>query len=215
VPSRKYFDRGIVGNSSRAVRNRAFFVFSRNRHSPTGSGGDITRVARELGVAMCRRSVSGAPAIGCASRQLIGTPGAGVLVVPTYDRDSPMCLRSRRDRADHHRELAPGIISARCSRRGAGCGSARRLEPHDARIGISAALRVRIWPRRGGCSKKRSRSDPANSMAFSDLSFASHFVAVFGWDDDPAGRSPAPARRLAGGRDRRQRRQRPHGAGAP
>jgi adenylate cyclase len=202
-PEQEYFADGIVEDIITALsRNRAFFVISRNTtFTYKGPAVDIARVSRELGVRyVLEGSVRRAGNRVRITAQLIDAASGRHLWADRYDREMADVFAVQDEIARTITgELAPGIISAEMQQ-------ARRkdegqLDAWDRTM--RAHWHIRRFTRDDLAEARRLLEeaieiDPANSMAFSDLSFASHFVGVFGWDEDAAGsfaRSGEAARR--------------------
>src|SRR5215471_8231518 len=100
--------------------------------------------------------------------------------------NSPTCSRYRkRSRKTISGELAPGILSAEMHQ-------ARRKDPSQLGawdLTMRAHWHIRRFTREDMAEARLRLEeaialDPANSMALSDLCFAHHFEAVFGWQEN-------------------------------
>src|SRR5262249_45876047 len=161
------------------------FVISRSTSfTYEGSGVDIGKVARELNVRyVLEGSVRRAGNRVRITAQLIDAETAYHLWVDRYDRELTDVFAVQDEIAQSSTgAIAPGIMSAEIQH-------ARRKEPgqRDAwdRTG-RAHWHIRRFTQSDLAEARRLLDeaimlDPSNSMAFSDLAFARHFEAVFGW----------------------------------
>jgi adenylate cyclase len=187
----EYFSEGITEDIiTNLSRNRAFFVISRSTSfTYKGSGIDIGKVARELNVRyVLEGSVRRAGNRVRITAQLIDAETGHHLWGDRYDRELADVFAVQDEIAQSITgAIAPGIISAEIQH-------AQRKEPSqlDAwdRI-VRAHWHIRRFTQSDLAEARRLLDeaivlDPSNSMAFSDLAFALHFEAVFGWGDGPA-----------------------------
>jgi adenylate cyclase len=187
----EYFADGIVEDIITALsRNRAFFVISRNTtFTYKGPAIDVAKVARELGVRyVLEGSVRRAGNRVRITAQLIDTASGHHLWADRYDRELADVFAVQDEIAQTITgELAPGIIAAEMQQ-------ARRKDPSQLDAWdrtMRAHWHIRRFTREDLAEARRLLEeaielDPANSMAFSDLAFAHHFEAVFGWGEDVA-----------------------------
>ena len=187
----EYFADGIVEDIITALsRNRAFFVISRNTtFTYKGPAIDVAKVARELGVRyVLEGSVRRAGNRVRITAQLIDTASGHHLWADRYDRELADVFAVQDEIARTITgELAPGIIAAEMQQ-------ARRKDPSQLDAWdrtMRAHWHIRRFTREDLAEARRLLEeaielDPANSMAFSDLAFAHHFEAVFGWGEDVA-----------------------------
>ena len=199
----EYFADGIVEDIITALsRNRAFFVISRNTtFTYKGPAVDVARVARELGVRyVLEGSVRRAGNRVRITAQLIDAATGHHLWADRYDRDLADVFAVQDEIARTIiGELAPGIIAAEMQQ--ARRKDASQLDAWDRTM--RAHWHIRRFTREDLAEARRLLEqaialDPANAVAFGDLSFALHFEAVFGWADDLAqavARSGSVARR--------------------
>jgi TolB-like protein/class 3 adenylate cyclase/cytochrome c-type biogenesis protein CcmH/NrfG len=190
-PEQEYFADGIVEDIITALsRNRAFFVISRNTtFTYKGSAIDVARVARELGVRyVLEGSVRRAANRVRITAQLIDAANGRHLWADRYDRDLADVFAVQDEIAQTIAgELAPGIISAEMQQ-------ARRKDPSQLDAWdrtMRAHWHIRRFTREDLAEARRLLEqaielDPTNAMALGDLSFAYHFEACFGWDEDVA-----------------------------
>jgi adenylate cyclase len=205
----EYFADGVVEDIITALsRNRAFFVISRNTSfTYKGPAVDIGKAARELGVRyVLEGSVRRAGNRVRITAQLIDAATGRHLWADRYDRELADVFAVQDEIAQTITgELAPGIISAEMHQ-------ARRKDP--SQLGawdrtMRAHWHIRRFTREDMAEarlllEEAIALDPANSMALSDLSFAHHFEAVFGWQENFArlfARSGEMARRAVAADD--------------
>jgi adenylate cyclase len=199
----EYFADGIVEDIVTALsRNHAFFVISRNTSFTfKGPAVDIARVARELGVRyVVEGSVRKAGQRVRITAQLIEALSGRHLWADRYDRELADVFEVQDEiTRTITGELAPGIIAAEMQQ--ARRKNASQLDAWDRTM--RAHWHIRRFTRDDTVEARRLLEeaiavDPANAMALSDLAFANHFSAVFGWSDDLArsfARSGEAARR--------------------
>ncbi len=201
-PEQEYFADGIVEDIITALsRNRAFFVISRNTtFTYKRPAVDVAKVACELGVRyVLEGSVRRAGNRVRITAQLIDAASGHHLWADRYDRELADVFAVQAEIAQTITgELAPGIISAEMQQ-------ARRKDPSQLDAWdrtMRAHWHIRRFTREDLAEARRLLEeaielDPANAMAFADLSFAHHFEAVFGWGEDVAqfARSGEAARR--------------------
>jgi TolB-like protein/tetratricopeptide (TPR) repeat protein len=190
-PEQEYFSDGITEDIiTNLSRNHSFFVISRSTSfTYKGPAIDVAKVARELGVRyVLEGSVRRAGNRVRITAQLIDAATGHHLWADRYDRDLADVFAVQDEIARSITgAIAPGIISAEIQH-------AQRKDPSqlDAwdRI-MRAHWHIRRFTREDLAEARRLLAeaielDPANSMALSDLGFARHFEAVFGWGDGPA-----------------------------
>jgi adenylate cyclase len=202
-PEQEYFADGMVEDIITALsRNRAFFVISRNTtFTYKGPAVDIAKVARELGVRyVLEGSVRRSGNRVRITAQLIDAASGRHLWADRYDREMADVFAVQDEIARTITgELAPGIIAAEMQQ-------ARRKDPTQLDAWdrtMRAHWHIRRFTREDLAEAQRLLGeavelDPANSTALSDLAFANHFEAVFGWGEDLArsfSRSGEAARR--------------------
>jgi adenylate cyclase len=186
----EYFADGIVEDIITALsRNRAFFVISRNTtFTYKGPAIDVAKIARELGVRyVLEGSVRRAGDRVRITAQLIDAANGHHLWADRYDREMAdvFAVQDEITRTIIG-ELAPGIIAAEMQQ-------ARRKDPGQLDAWdrtMRAHWHIRRFTRDDMAEARRlleqaTALDPANAMAFSDLSFANHFESTFGWSEDP------------------------------
>jgi adenylate cyclase len=187
----EYFSDGISEDViTNLSRNRAFFVISRSTSfTYKGAAIDVARVARELGVRyVLEGSVRRAGNRVRITAQLIDAASGHHLWADRYDRELADVFVVQDEIARNITgAIAPGIISAEMQH-------SQRKDPSqlDAwdRV-MRAHWHIRRFTRSDLAEARRLLTqaialDPANSMALSDLAFACHFEAVFGWGEGPA-----------------------------
>ncbi len=187
----EYFSEGIAEDIiTNLSRNRAFFVISRSTSfTYTGPAVDVSKVGRELGVRyVLEGSVRRAGNRVRITAQLIDAPSGHHLWADRYDRELADVFAVQDEIAlNITGAIAPGIISAEIQQ--AQRKDASQLDAWD-RV-MRAHWHIRRFTREDLAEARRLLDDaialdPANSMALSDLAFARHFEAVFGWGDGPA-----------------------------
>ncbi len=184
----EYFSEGITEDIiTNLSRNRAFFVISRSSSfTYEGAAIDIAKVGRELGVRyVLEGSVRRAGSRVRITAQLIDAPSGHHLWAERYDRELADVFAVQDEIAQNIiGAIAPGIMSAEIQH-------AQRKDPSqlDAwdRI-VRAHWHIRRFTRHDLAEARHLlteviTADPANAMALSDLAFANHFEAVFGWGD--------------------------------
>ena len=187
----EYFSDGITEDIiTNLSRNHSFFVISRSTSfTYKGPAVDVGKVGRELGVRyVLEGSVRRAGSRVRITAQLIEAASGHHLWADRYDRELADVFAVQDEIAlNITGAIAPGIISAEIQQ-------AQRKDPSqlDAwdRI-MRAHWHIRRFTREDLAEARRLLDDaialdPTNSMAFSDLAFARHFEAVFGWGDGPA-----------------------------
>src|SRR5438874_2422500 len=199
----EYFVDGIVEDIITALsRNRAFFVISRSTtFTYKGPSVEIARVARELGVRyVLEGSVRRAGNRVRITAQLIDAATGRHLWADRYDRELADVFAVQDEIAQTIiGEMAPGIIAAEMQQ-------ARRKDPSQLDAWdrtMRAHWHIRRFTREDMAEARRLLEqaiefDPANAMAWADVSVAYHFEACFGWDEDVAqtyGRCGEAARR--------------------
>jgi TolB-like protein/class 3 adenylate cyclase/Tfp pilus assembly protein PilF len=185
----EYFSEGITEDIiTNLSRIRAFFVISRSTSfTYKGTAVDIAKVARELGVRyVLEGSVRRAGSRVRITAQLIDAETGHHLWAERYDRELADVFAVQDEIAQTITgELAPGIIAAEMQQ-------ARRKEPGQLDAWdrtMRAHWHIRRFTREDMAEARRLLEeaielDPANAMALGDLSFAYHFEACFGWDED-------------------------------
>jgi adenylate cyclase len=187
----EYFSDGITEDViTNLSRNHAFFVISRSTSfTYKGPAVDVGKVARELGVRyVLEGSVRRAGNRVRITAQLIDAQTGHHLWADRYDRELADVFAIQDEIAQSITgAIAPGIISAEIQH-------ARQKDPSqlDAwdRI-MRAHWHIRRFTQSDIAEARRLLGeaitlDSTNSMAYSDLAFARHFEAVFGWGDGPA-----------------------------
>jgi adenylate cyclase len=202
-PEQEYFADGVVEDIITALsRNRAFFVISRNTtFTYKGPAVDVAKVARELGVRyVLEGSVRRAGNRVRITAQLIDAATGRHLWADRYDRELADVFAVQDEIAQTITgEMAPGIIAAEMQQ-------ARRKDPSQLDAWdrtMRAHWHIRRFTREDMAEARRLLEqaiefDPANAMAWADVSVAYHFEACFGWDEDVAqtyGRCGEAARR--------------------
>jgi adenylate cyclase len=187
----EYFSEGITEDIiTNLSRNRAFFVISRSTSfTYKGPAVDVGKVARELGVRyVVEGSIRRAANRVRITAQLIDAETGHHLWADRYDRELADVFAVQDEIAQRIAgAIAPGIISAEI--RQAQHKTASQLDAWD-RI-MRAHWHIRRFTQNDLAEARRLLDevivlDPSNSMALSDLAFARHFEAVFGWGDGPA-----------------------------
>jgi Flp pilus assembly protein TadD len=189
-------------------RNRAFFVISRNTSfTYKGLAVDVGKAARELGVRyVLEGSVRRAGNRVRITAQLNDAASGRHLWADRYDRELADVFAVQDEIAQTITgELAPGIIAAEMQQ-------ARRKDPNQLDAWdrtMRAHWHIRRFTREDMAEarlllEEAIALDATNSMALSDLSFANHFEAVFGWRENFArlfARSGEMARRAVAADD--------------
>jgi adenylate cyclase len=187
----EYFSEGVTEDIiTNLSRNRAFFVISRSTSfTYKGPAVDVGKVARELGVRyVLEGSIRRAGNRVRITAQLIDAETGHHLWADRYDRELADVFALQDEIAQRITgAIAPGIISAEI--RHAQRKGPSQLDAWD-RI-MRAHWHIRRFTEYDIAEARRLLGkaialDPADSMAFSDLAFARHFEAVFGWGDGPA-----------------------------
>jgi adenylate cyclase len=187
----EYFSDGITEDIiTNLSRNHSFFVISRSTSFTfKGPAIDVGKVARELGVRyVLEGSVRRAGNRLRITAQLIDASSSHHLWADRYDRELADVFAVQDEIARNITgAIAPGIISAEIQH-------AQRKDPSQLDAWdrtVRAHWHIRRFTRDDLAEARHLLSeaialDPANSMALSDLAFARHFEAVFGWGDEPA-----------------------------
>jgi adenylate cyclase len=184
----EYFSEGITEDViTNLSRNRAFFVISRSTSFTYKCPAvDVAKIARELGVRyVLEGSVRRAGNRVRITAQLIDAETGHHLWADRYDRELADVFAVQ-DEIAHSitGAIAPGIMSAEIQQ-------AQRKHPSQLdgwdRI-VRAHWHLRRFTRDDLAEARHLLSeviaaDPTNAMALSDLAFANHFEAVFGWGD--------------------------------
>jgi TolB-like protein/class 3 adenylate cyclase/Tfp pilus assembly protein PilF len=187
----EYFSEGITEDViTNLSRNRAFFVISRGTSfTYKGSAVDVAKVARELGVRyVIEGSVRRAGNRVRITAQLIDAETGHHLWAERYDRELADVFAVQDEIAQSITgAIAPGIMSAEIQH-------AQRKHPSQLDAWdrtVRAHWHIRRFTQQDLAEARHLLADaialdPGSSMAFSDLAFARHFEAVFGWGDGPA-----------------------------
>jgi adenylate cyclase len=187
----EYFSDGITEDIiTNLSRNHSFFVISRSTSfTYKGPAIDVAKVARELGVRyVLEGSVRRAGGRVRITAQLIEGETGHHLWADRYDRDLADVFAVQDEIAQSITgAIAPGIMSAEIQH-------AQRKDPSQLDAWdrtMRAHWHIRRFTEADIAEARRLLAeaialDPTNSMAFSDLAFARHFEAVFGWGDGPA-----------------------------
>ncbi len=190
-PEQEYFSEGVTEDIiTNLSRNRAFFVISRSTSfTYKGPALDIGKVARELGVRyVLEGSVRRAGNRVRITAQLIDAGTNHHLWADRYDRELADVFAVQDEIAQSITDaIAPDIISAEIRR--AQHKGPSQLDAWDR--SMRAHWHIRRFTESDLAEARRLLGeaialDPTNSMAYSDLAFARHFEAVFGWGDGPA-----------------------------
>ena len=186
----EYFSDGITEDIiTNLSRNHAFFVISRSTSfTYKGPAIDVGKLARELGVRyILEGSVRRAGNRVRITAQLIDAASGHHLWADRYDRELADVFAVQDEIARRITgAIAPGILSAEVQH-------AQRKEPSQLDAWdrtVRAHWHIRRFTEHDLAEARRLLAeaialDPANSMALSDLAFARHFEAVFGWGDGP------------------------------
>ena len=187
----EFFADGIAEDIITALSKAHWlFVIARNSSfTYKGKSVDVRQVGRDLGIRyVLEGSVRKAGNRVRITAQLIDAASGHHLWADRYDRELADVFVVQDEIARNITgAIAPGIISAEMQH-------AQRKDPSqlDAWDHIMRAhWHIRRFTRDDLAEARRLlvqaiALDPANSMALSDLAFASHFEAVFGWGDGPA-----------------------------
>jgi adenylate cyclase len=171
----------VLGSAARCSRSTSFTY--------KGPAVDVAKVARELGVRyLLEGSIRRAGNRVRITAQLIDAGTSHHLWAERYDRDLADVFAVQDEIAQSITgAIAPGIISAEIQH-------AQRKHPSQ-RDAWDRIMQAHWYLRRfteDDVTEARHllddaiTLDPGNSLALSDLAFASHFDAVFGWGDGPA-----------------------------
>ncbi|HEY4469617.1 MAG TPA: adenylate/guanylate cyclase domain-containing protein [Stellaceae bacterium] len=187
----EYFSDGITEDIiTNLSRNHSFFVISRSTSfTYKGPAVDVGKIGRELGVRyVLEGSVRRAGNRVRITAQLIEAASGHHLWADRYDRELADVFAVQDEIARNITgAIAPGIISAEIQQ-------AQRKDPSQLDAWdrtMRAHSHIRRFTREDLAQARRLLDeaialDPTNSMAHSDLAFAHHFEAVFGWGDAPA-----------------------------
>jgi adenylate cyclase len=190
-PEQEYFTDGVVEEIITGLSHmRWLFVIARNSSfTYKGRAVDVKQVGRELGVRyVLEGSVRRSGNRVRVTAQLIDAANGHHLWADRYDRELADVFVVQDEIARNITgAIAPGIISAEMQH-------AQRKGPSqlDAWDHIMRAhWHIRRFTEDDMAQARRLLAqaialDPVNSMALSDLAFACHFEAVFGWGDRPA-----------------------------
>ena len=187
----EYFSDGITEDIiTNLSRNHSFFVISRSTSfTYKGPAVDVGKIGRDLGVRyVLEGSVRRAGNRVRITAQLIEAASGHHLWADRYDRELADVFAVQDEIAlSITGAIAPGIISAEIQQ-------AQRKDPGQLDAWdrtMRAHWHIRRFTREDlaqalGLLNEAIALDPTNSMALSDLAFAHHFEAVFGWGDAPA-----------------------------
>ena len=187
----EYFSDGITEDIiTNLSRNHSFFVISRSTSfTYKGPAVDVGKIGRELGVRyVLEGSVRRAGSRVRITAQLIEAASGHHLWADRYDRELADVFAVQDEIARNITgAIAPGIISAEIQQ-------AQRKDPSQLDAWdrtMRAHSHIRRFTREDLAQARRLLDeaialDPTNSMALSDLAFAHHFEAVFGWGEAPA-----------------------------
>ena len=186
----EYFSEGVTEDIiTNLSHNHSFFVISRSSSfTYKGSGVDVSKVGRELGVRyVLEGSVRRAGNRVRITAQLVEATTGHHLWADRYDRELADVFAVQDEIARSITgAIAPGIIAAEIRQ-------AQRKDPDQLDAWdrtVRAHWHIRRFTREDLAEARRLLTeaialDPANSMAYADLAFARHFEAVFGWGDGP------------------------------
>ncbi len=190
-PEQEYFSDGITEDIITGLsKNRLFFVISRGTSFKfKGTSVDISQIAQELAVRyVLEGSVRKAGNLVRITAQLSDAPVSHQVWAERYDRKLEDIF-SVQDEITQNiiGSLAPGIMSAEIQR--AQRKETGRLEAWD--FVMRAHWHIRRFTKDDtikarGLLHEALELEPNNAAALSDLAFAGHFEAIFGWTDDPA-----------------------------
>src|SRR5438067_821383 len=187
----EYFSEGITEDIITNVsHNHAFFVISRSTSFAfKGPAVDVGKIGRELGVRyVLEGSVRRAGNRVRITAQLIDAATGHHLWADRYDRELADVFAVQDEIAQTITgEMAPGIIAAEMQQ-------ARRKDPSQLDAWdrtLRAHWHIRRFTREDMAEARRLLEqaiefDPANAMAWADVSVAYHFEACFGWDEGVA-----------------------------
>ena len=187
----EYFSDGITEDIiTNLSRNHSFFVISRSTSfTYKGPAVDVGKIGRDLGVRyVLEGSVRRAGNRVRITAQLIEAASGHHLWADRYDRELADVFAVQDEIARSITgAIAPGIISAEIQQ--AQRKDASQLDAWDRTM--RAHWHIRRFTREDlaqarGLLDEAIALDPTNSMALSDLAFAHHFEAVFGWGGAPA-----------------------------
>jgi len=187
----EYFSDGITEDIiTNLSRNHSFFVISRSTSFTfKGPAVDVSKIGRELGVRyVLEGSVRRAGNRVRITAQLIEAASGHHLWADRYDRELADVFAVQDEIAlSITGAIAPGIISAEIQH--AQRKEASLLDAWDRTM--RAHWHIRRFTQEDVAEACRLLDeaialDPTSAMALSDLAFAHHFEAVFGWGDAPA-----------------------------
>ena len=191
-PEQEYFADGIAEDIITGLsKNRSFFVISRGTSFRyKGASVDISQIAQELAVRyVLEGSVRKSGNRVRISAQLSDAPVSHQVWAERYDRELEDIFGVQDEITNNIiGSLAPGIMSAEIQR--AQRKEVGHLEAWD--LIMRAHWHIRRFTK-DDTIKAQSllhqalALDANNAMALSDIAFAGHFEALFGWTDDPAG----------------------------
>ncbi len=190
-PEQEYFSDGITEDIiTELSRNRFFFVISRSTSFTFKSKNvDVAQIARELGVRfVLEGSVRKAGNRVRITAQLIEGATDHHVWAERYDRDLEDIFEVQDEiTGTIVGSIAPGIVSAEVQR--ARRKDSQQLDAWDRTM--RAHWHIRRFNKEDNTEARRLlleavELDPGNASAWSDLAFAGHFDAIFGWSDAPA-----------------------------
>lgn len=189
-PEQEYFSDGITEDIITGLcKNRSFFVISRGTSfSYKGASVDLSQIAQDLGVRyVLEGSVRKAGNRVRISAQLSDAPVNHQVWAERYDHDLEDIFAVQDEITQNIiGSLAPGIMSAEVQR-------ARRKDVGDLEswdLVMRAHWHIRQFTKDDtisarGFLQQALELDSNNAAALSDLAFAAHFEALFGWSDEP------------------------------
>ena len=191
-PEQEYFSDGIAEDITTGLsKNRSFFVISRGTSFKyKGATIDVSKIAQELAVRyVLEGSVRKAGNRVRISAQLSDAPVNHQVWAERYDRDLEDIFAVQDEITQNIiGSLAPGIMSAEIQR--AQRKEVGNLEAWD--LIMQAHWHIRQFTKDDtikarGLLHQALELEANNAIALSDLAFAAHFEALFGWSDDPIG----------------------------
>jgi adenylate cyclase len=186
----EYFSEGITEDIITNLSHyHSFFVISRSTSfTYKGSGVDVSKVGRELGVRyVLEGSVRRSSNRLRISAQLIEAATGHHLWANRYDRELADVFALQDEISQSiAAAIEPGIIAAEIQQ-------ARHKEPGQLDAWdrtVRAHWHICRFRREHSAEARRLLNeailmDPANSMAYAYVAFARHFEAMFGWGDGP------------------------------
>ncbi len=190
-PEQEYFADGITEDIITGLsKNRLLFVISRGTSFKyKGTSVDVSQIAQELAVRyVLEGSVRKSGNRVRITAQLSDAPVSHQVWAERYDRELEDIF-SVQDEITQNiiGSLAPGIMSAEIQR--AQRKEVGHLEAWD--LIMRAHWHIRQFTKDDtikaqGLLHQALELESSNAMALSDLAFAGHFEAIFGWSNDPA-----------------------------